>query len=50
MAVRLTIDAIAAFLGVELVVAIESKAPDEDSMWRAGRKNGSGPNVAASRW
>jgi hypothetical protein len=34
MAVRLTIDAIAALRGVELVVAMASKAPDEDSRWQ----------------
>jgi hypothetical protein len=39
MVVRLTIDAIAAFLGVELVVAMGSKAPGSGfECGRAGKK------------
>jgi hypothetical protein len=49
MTARLAIAWIAALRGVELVVGMRRKLPDEDSRAGEDRKNDSGPNVASSR-
>ena len=49
MTARLAIAWIAALRGVELVVGLRRKLPDEDSRAGEDRKNDSGPNVASSR-